>query len=279
MPSDDMAFIRDQACLRTALKLQPLPARVREDQKEDTMVLERRESRLIVAADFKPDPEKGQDRGWVREQVLQLADDLHGLGVTLKVNSALRACGYHLMTEIQDRSLEVFADLKLVDIDETLILDGALLDAARPKIVTAMADAGPKALTALRHQMLSAKLIAVTVLTTMTEADTMAKYGCPIPEAVVRLAKYVKGSVDGYVCSAKEIAVLRAAVGEGAEIVAPAIRPACLPVKGDDQNPARIVTAKQALRLGADYIVVGRPITQHADRRAATMMTLEEMFS
>lgn len=112
--------------------------------------------RLIVAADFKPKPEEcipyGLARNSVRRQVLALADSLKGTGVYLKVNSALRACGYDLIGEIQSRGLRVFADLKLYDIPNTLTDDGILLRETNPGLVTVVCSAGVPAMQALKAE-------------------------------------------------------------------------------------------------------------------------------
>src|SRR5689334_10217646 len=106
--------------------------------------------RLIVAADFKPNVEEpplhknGLFRNWVRHQVIKLALNLKGTGVYLKVNFALRACGYELIRVIQDHGLRVFADLKLYDIGNTLADDGVLLKEAKPELLTTVCVAGVK---------------------------------------------------------------------------------------------------------------------------------------
>jgi orotidine-5'-phosphate decarboxylase len=109
------------------------------------------EERLIVAADFRPPKEdvwleNGSYPGenimcsskidWVHRQVIQLAEKLRGTGVYLKVNSALRACGYKLISEINSLGLRVFADLKLNDIPNTLTDDGVLLRQTKPGLAS-----------------------------------------------------------------------------------------------------------------------------------------------
>lgn len=232
--------------------------------------------RLIVAADFKPEGQNGRD--WVKTQVLTLADSLKGTGVYLKVNSALRACGYDLISEIQSRGLGVFADLKLIDISETLSTDGVLLREAKPEILTTMCVAGVKAVQALKLELPNTEVLGVTVLTSLNEADTQAMFTCSTEEAVMRFAQVgADGMVDGFISSPREAEVLRANFGLVLSLNTPAIRPTWAIVPGDDQNPARIMTPAKAIKAGADRIVVGRPITRAEKPYEAVMRTIDEI--
>ncbi len=232
--------------------------------------------RLIVAADFKPTASSGID--FVRSQVLLLADKLMGTGVYLKVNSALRACGYSLISEIQLRGLRVFADLKLFDIGETLSTDGALLKEANPEILTTVCAAGITAMQALKAELPNTEVLGVTVLTSLKEADTQAMFTCSTEEAVMRLAQIAADAkIDGLISSPKEAEVLRAKFGIVLSLNTPAIRPTWAIVPGDDQNPERIMTPAKAIQAGADRIVVGRPIVQAANPYDAVMRTIDEI--
>jgi orotidine-5'-phosphate decarboxylase len=235
--------------------------------------------RLIVAADFKPDDSGTQGRKWVSGQVRSLARCLKGMDVYLKVNSALRACGYDLIDEIHDLGLKVFADLKLIDIKETLTIDGMFLWEARPELVTAMCCAGAPALCALNKESPYTEVLGVTVLTSLTDADTHAMFSCSSADAVVRFARVgQEAGVGGLITSAKEIEVIRSAgVGLLMSMNTPAIRPAWWVVPGDDQDPSKIMTPKKATIAGADRMVVGRPITQHKNPREAVQMILDEI--
>jgi orotidine-5'-phosphate decarboxylase len=116
-------------------------------------------------------------------------------------------------------------------------------------------------------------LIAVTVLTSLGEKDLaqIGFAGSP-PEIVERLARLARAcGVDGVVCSAQEAPLLRKATGEDFILVTPGIR-----LKTDDKNDQeRIVTPVEAVRLGAHYLVMGRPITQSVDP-AATLASIRE---
>ena len=111
------------------------------------------------------------------------------------------------------------------------------------------------------------KLIAVTVLTSLAQSDLadIGMQGDPAA-AVLRLARLAQGAgLDGVVCSAQEARTLRDACGPAFNLVTPGIRLAdasAMPA-GDDQK--RVMTPRAALEAGADYLVIGRPITQSAD--------------
>lgn len=236
--------------------------------------------RLIVAADFKPFFAPN-GREWVRAQVLALADSLYGTGVYLKVNSALRALGYGLIDEIHSRGLRVFADLKLIDIGETLGTDGALLKESKPELLTTMCVSGITAMQALKAELPDTEVLGVTVLTSLKDADTQAMFTCSTEEAVMRFAQVAADAgIGGLISSPKEAEALRAKFGMVLSLNTPAIRPTWAIVPGDDQNPERIMTPTKAIRAGADRIVVGRPITkppQGVSSRDAVMRTIEEI--
>jgi orotidine-5'-phosphate decarboxylase len=123
-------------------------------------------------------------------------------------------------------------------------------------MVRAAADAAP-----------NAKIIAVTVVTSLDSAD-LDRIGLagPVPDAVRRLAVLaVEAGAHGVVCSPREVAEVRAEVGPDILLVTPGIRLA----GADAHDQARIATPEEALRAGADLLVVGRPITAAADPGAA----------
>lgn len=239
--------------------------------------------RLIVAADFKPSSSQGRD--WVLEQVLGLANDLKGTGVCLKVNSALRLCGHGLINEIHDRGLAVFTDLKLNDIPETMATDGSLLAAYKPDLVTCMASSGRSGMEALKKELPAAEVLAVTVLTSLSDGeslndglnDSLNIFGSNVIETVQRFATgAAAASLDGLICSPKEVRVLRSLVRlDGMSINTPGIRPLWSQIANDDQQ--RIMTPADAIAAGVDRLVVGRPITQAENRRDAAMRTIDEI--
>ena len=236
--------------------------------------------RLIVAADFKPDPNTTQGKNWVRAQVLALALALKNTGVYLKVNSGLRANGYDLIQEIQRMGLKVFADLKLNDIPETMSIDGAFLRQVNPDIVTAMCSAGVAALSALKKELPRTEVLGVTVLTSLKEDDTKEMFHETVSGAIRNFALVAeRAGVDGFICAPTDISVIKGVIKRSMTLSTPGIRPTWAIVPGDDQNPDRIMTPTKAIKAGADRIVVGRPITQAANPRDAVMRTIEEIAS
>lgn len=236
--------------------------------------------RLIVAADFRPDPIMGLGRAHVQSQVLTLAKCLKGTDVYIKVNSALRACGYGLIEKIHGYGLRVFADLKLCDINETLATDGILLREVKPELLTVVCTTGFAPMQALKEELPGTEILGVTVLTSLKEQDSKMMFNCSIEEAVLRFAiEGYHAGIDGFISSAKEAKMLRDHFGDTVSINTPAIRPHWAVVEGDDQNPDRIMTPAKAILAGADRIVIGRPITQAKDPLEAVMRTLEEIAS
>ena len=230
--------------------------------------------RLIVAADF-----SGADgRIIVRDKVLWLADQLVDTGVILKANSALRAIGYDLIDELHARGLKVFADLKLNDIKNTMTNDGHLLREASPYIVTAMCSMGKAGLQALKLQLPDTEVLGVTTLTNLTDADTEAMFSCSTAEATLRFANQAVDAADGLISSPAELAELSKRYELVFSFNTPGIRPAWKQkVDGDDQNAKRVMTPANAIKAGADRIVVGRPITQVPNPLDAVRRTLDEI--
>ncbi|MDB5415061.1 MAG: orotidine 5-phosphate decarboxylase [Rubritepida sp.] len=166
----------------------------------------------------------------------------------------------------------VFLDLKLHDIPNTVAGAVGSLAPLGAAMLTLHASGGPAMITAARRaaELAGAArpiLLAVTVLTSM-DAETLGAIGVMDSPAqqVLRLARMAMDSgADGLVCSPREVALIRDALGETPMLVVPGIRPAGS-AAGDQ---ARIATPQDAVAAGADWIVVGRPITEAADPAAA----------
>lgn len=159
--------------------------------------------------------------------------------------------------------LPVFLDLKLHDIPNTVGKAVEALASLQPAILTVHAAGGRAMLTAARAAAPArTKVVAVTVLTSLDEADLAAAGVSSSPgEQVARLAELARDSgVDGIVCSGAEVAAARAAWPKGFFVV-PGIRPAGADV-GDQK---RVMTPAQALADGASVLVIGRPITGAPD--------------
>lgn len=167
--------------------------------------------------------------------------------------------------------MPVFLDLKLHDIPNTVAGAMKALAPLLPEIINVHASGGIAMMRAAKDALGAAsprtKLIAVTVLTSLEAGDlaAMGISGSPI-EQVARLALLVKQSgLDGVVCSPQEIRAVRTACGPGFLIVTPGVRPAGAAL-GDQR---RVMTPAEAIKAGADLLVIGRPITGAPDPAAA----------
>jgi orotidine-5'-phosphate decarboxylase len=180
----------------------------------------------------------------------------------IKLNALLRACGYSFITNIKMLDVVVMADLKLIDINETLIRDGRWLHDICPGSVTVMAEIGAEQMSRLRDALHPATdLIAVTVVSSITEEEWQARHaGQTIAEAVLIYATEAKeAGVQGLVLSGRELAIVsREFSDETFTYHVVAVRPDWAVVPGDDQK--RIVTPTEAIQAGADRLIIGRPI-------------------
>jgi orotidine-5'-phosphate decarboxylase len=164
-------------------------------------------------------------------------------------------------------NVQVFLDLKLHDIPVTVAAAARAVARLRPDLLTVHAAGGAAMVAAAASAAPGAKIIAVTVLTSLGEPD-LERIGLAGPpgDAVRRLAALaVQAGAHGLVCSAREAAAVRAEVGPDILLICPGIRPA----GADVHDQARVATPEEALRAGADLLVVGRPITGAADPGAA----------
>jgi len=162
----------------------------------------------------------------------------------------------------------VFLDLKLHDIPNTV--EGAARSAAASgaSLLTVHASGGAEMIrAAVRGAGAGLRILAVTVLTSL-DADALARVGLagPPEDAVVRLARLaVDAGAHGLVCSPLEVAAVRRAVGVGPLLVVPGVRPTGAS-RGDQ---ARVATPQEAVRAGADVLVLGRPLRDAPDPAAA----------
>lgn len=219
--------------------------------------------RVIVALDY---PDAGQ--------ALALAGRLDPGQCRLKVGKELFVrAGPALVERLAAAGFQVFLDLKFHDIPNTVAQACRAAADLGVWMVNVHASGGLRMMQAAREAVeKSAKpprLIAVTVLTSMSGED-LRQIGLDVEPAaqVERLARLTaEAGLDGVVCSAQEAELLRAAIGPDFLLVTPGIRPAGSAV-GDQ---SRILTPARAVAAGADYLVVGRPITQAADPVAALL--------
>ncbi|MER6945704.1 orotidine-5'-phosphate decarboxylase [Nonomuraea sp. NPDC000554] len=159
--------------------------------------------------------------------------------------------------------VQVFLDLKLHDIPNTVAGAARAVSRLRPAILTVHATGGPAMIRAAVEAAPHTQIAAVTVLTSLSEAD-LDRIGLagPADDAVRRLAAMsVESGATALVCSPHEVAAVRAEVGPGITLITPGVRPAGT----DSQDQARVATPEQALADGADLLVIGRPITASPD--------------
>src|SRR5215472_2221120 len=165
------------------------------------------------------------------------------------------------------RGAAVFLDLKLHDIPVTVRGAARAVAKVRPDFLTVHAAAGTEAIRGAVQALPETKIVAVTVLTSLDDADLgMIGMSGPVRDAVLRLsALAVAAGARGVVCSPREAAAVRAEVGPDITLITPGVRPA----GGASHDQARFATPEEALRSGADLLVIGRPITSAPDPGAA----------
>lgn len=219
--------------------------------------------RIIVALDYAD-----------ARDAVALAARLDPAQCRLKVGKELfTAAGPALIETLVQRGFAVFLDLKYHDIPNTVASACRAAAGLGVWMLNVHATGGRAMMQAAREALAAQRqppmLIAVTLLTSMGESDLadMGMHGSPA-EVVLRLARLAQGcGLDGVVCSALEAQMLKKACGPDFCLVTPGIRPA--QAGQDDQK--RIMTPQAAVANGADYLVIGRPITQAVDPLAALL--------
>ena len=225
--------------------------------------------RLIVALDFPS-----------ADLALQQVDKLEGQCQWFKVGLELYlAAGGSIVTCLRKRGFNIFLDLKLHDIPNTVASAVRSVSSLGASLLTIHADGGSAMLSAAAEAAASTseapRLLAVTVLTSM---DAAQLHGIGVPDSpatqVLRLGKLASSAgIDGFVCSPEEIMQLRAVLPRNPLLVVPGIRPAGA-AAGDQR---RIATPATAIAAGASMLVVGRPITRSDNPAKAAEAILAEM--
>jgi orotidine-5'-phosphate decarboxylase len=227
-------------------------------------------ARVIVALDFSN-----------AVQATEFVDRLTPGSCRLKIGKELFTSeGPALVRRFVEQGHDVFLDLKYHDIPHTVAKACEAAAALGVWMVNVHACGGSRMMLAAREALENAGgrrplLIAVTVLTSMGRRD-LAELGLDIePEAqVLRLATLTQSAgLDGVVCAPQEAAALRKQTGDAFILVTPGVRPAG--TSADDQT--RVLTPVAAIRQGANYLVMGRPITQAIDPVAALNAVYREL--
>ncbi len=214
-----------------------------------------RDAKVVVALDFDN-----------KDEALSFVDKIEPSECRLKVGKEMFThFGPEFVKELVKRDFDVFLDLKFHDIPNTVAKAVAAAADLGVWMVNVHASGGLKMMEKAKAALLpygdkAPLLIAVTVLTSMGEEDLAAIGITKSPaEQVQHLAALAKqAGLDGVVCSAMEAKSLKQRLGQGFKLVTPGIRPEG--ASADDQK--RIMTPQQAIDVGVDYLVIGRPITK-----------------
>lgn len=214
-------------------------------------------ARIIVSLDFAN-----------AEDALSLVAQLDPQRCRLKVGKELfTQAGPALIKKLVERNFDVFLDLKYHDIPNTVARACSAAAALGVWMLNVHAAGGRAMLSSAREAIDQSPyqplLIAVTVLTSLSSQD-LAELGisASIEEQVIRLASLGQSvGLDGIVCSAREVTILRQQFGQDFKLITPGIRPTGS--ASDDQK--RVMTPAEAINAGSDYLIIGRPITQAED--------------
>ena len=222
--------------------------------------------RLIVALDF-----PNQTKALSLVSVLSGAVSIYKVGLQLYT-----AEGPGIVRAIAATGAQIFLDLKLHDIPNTVAQAVAAAGELGVQMLTVHLSGGRAMLeAAVQARPPKLSLLGVTVLTSSTP-DTLSETGVnsAIEEQVLRLAELGrKSGIDGLITSPHEVGILRERLGGEMKLVTPGVRPTW--AAANDQK--RFTTPAEALKRGADYIVVGRPITADPNPRAAVERILAEI--
>lgn len=213
------------------------------------------DAKVVVALDFDN-----------KDEALSFVDKIQPSDCRLKVGKEMFThFGPEFVKELVNRGFDVFLDLKFHDIPNTVAKAVAAAADLGVWMVNVHASGGIKMMQKAKEALLpfgdkAPLLIAVTVLTSMSEEDLAGIGITRTPaEQVQHLATLTKNAgLDGVVCSAMEAESLKQLLGQDFKLITPGIRPAGS--NADDQK--RIMTPEEALNVGVDYLVIGRPITK-----------------
>jgi orotidine-5'-phosphate decarboxylase len=221
--------------------------------------------RLIVALDA---PDVGEAERLVA--AIGEAARFYKIGMELAFGGGLA-----LAPKLVAAGKRVFVDLKLHDIPNTVERATSQIARLGASFLTIHAYPQTMGAAVAGAKGTGLKLLAVSVLTSSDDGDLAeAGYALGVSALVERRARQAQGAgIDGLVCSAAELARLRVAIGSSLVLVTPGLRPAGAAV-GDQK---RVATPASAIADGADYLVVGRPITGDADPRAAAERIVAEI--
>lgn len=221
--------------------------------------------RLIMALDVPGIPE-------AKALVEELGDSV----LFYKVGLELFMSGdyFGLVGWLQERGKKVFVDLKFFDVPETVARAVRSLNGKGVEFATVHGN--DAIMQAAAREKGSLKILAVTVLTSLDRGDLDdLGFACDVEKLVVSRARRALAlGCDGVISSGLEVPMLRAEVDDKLLVISPGIRPV---ENRPDDDQKRVVTVEQAFRNGADYIVVGRPIRDAQDRKAAAELVQSQI--
>ena len=210
-------------------------------------------SPIILALDTK---DLDTAKSWIQATNLSINTYKFGLEFYLKFG----ATGLKELANAGD--FEIFLDLKLHDIPNTVSAAVSSVAELKPKFLTIHASGGASMISVASAAVPSISITAVTILTSLSDSDlSEIGFANSAKDSAVTLAKLaVANGARSIVCSPFEASEIRKVVGEGIEIITPGVRP----VGGDLGDQKRVMTPKEAISAGANFIVIGRPITDLA---------------
>jgi orotidine-5'-phosphate decarboxylase len=215
------------------------------------------------------------------EQAVSLASGLGENGQFVKVGMQLfTASGPKVISDLHDANRSIFLDLKYMDIPNTVAGGVRSACGLGVSMLTIHASGGKRMMEAAAEAASEfenrAAILAVTVLTsfTLAELDEVAPGGGDMNDRIKRLATVsLEAGCDGLICSPPDLPAIRSAVGDEMLVITPGVRP--VGSAGDDQR--RVATPKGAISDGADYLVIGRPITKSDNPGIAIKTIAEEL--
>jgi orotidine-5'-phosphate decarboxylase len=228
-------------------------------------------SRIFVSIDT---PETAA----ARDLAVSLADTVGGIKLGLEFFVGQGPAG--IRSVVSGIGLPLFIDLKLHDIPNTVAAAVRAMLPLQPTFLTIHTSGGSAMMRAAAEaasmtDLQRPRLLGVTVLTSLDDDDLVSVgQSVPVLDQARRLAALAQSSgLDGIICSPAEVAALRADCGPDFVLMVPGIRPAGSAV-GDQK---RVMTPREAVEQGADYLVIGRPITQASDPAAAARSIVKEL--
>jgi orotidine-5'-phosphate decarboxylase len=220
---------------------------------------------IIIALDVESAAE-------ARSLVTRLGDSVSFYKVGMELYAA---AGMEFVRQLVGQDKHVFLDMKFYDIGETVKRAVAQVARSGVRFLTVHGSGAVMRAAVAGRGDSQLKLLAVTVLTSFDESDLAdLGYSCPVRDLVaLRVRKAMEAGIDGLVCSPLEAAEVRRLAGPKAILVTPGVRSAGAG-KGDQK---RVATPAEALRDGANYLVIGRQVTRAEDPRAEVLKICDEI--